>query len=308
MSYHRETRHVFASSESRNKNSYPSGNSYVLHLTTPIKDIEKVELIHASIPNTIYNLKNGSNVIGLSNIYSDNTGDSSDLTFFSIPPGFYSSSGLATEIQNAVNNTCSLSITYLQNEGKYLFSRPTSGNTFSMHVNSNVVADLLGFGASNTNVLINSSSVPYSSSNIVPLYSDNLRYRDRNFVKSDQVVNMHPHEGIFLDIQELRTLFNEDAVSMNDNQETGFYTGKNISRSFGMIPMDVNSGDIKRFKKLSDYDYLIHYPQILNKVDRLTIKWTDKNGDLVNFNGLEDNSFMLRFHTLRRNFAQNKKK
>ena len=308
MSYHREIRHVFASSESRNKNSYPSGNSYVLHLTTPIKDIEKVELIHASIPNTIYNLKNGSNIIGISNIYVGNTVDSSDLTFFSVPPGFYSSYGLATEIQNAINNTCSVSITYLQNEGKYIFSRPTSGNAFSMYVSSNVVADLLGLDASNTNTIVNSSSIPYSASNIVPLYADNIRYRDLNFIKSNQVINMHPHEGIFLDIQELRTIFNEDAVAMNDNQEFGFYTGKNISRSFGMIPMDVNSGEIKRFKKLSDYDYLIHYPQILNKIDRLTVRWTDKNGDLVNFNGLEDNSFMLRFHTLRRNFVQNKKK
>jgi hypothetical protein len=308
MSYHREIRHVFASSENRNKNSYPAGNSYVLHLTTPIKDIEKVELIHASIPNTMYNLKDGSNVIGLSNIYTDNTGGTDDLTFFSIPPGFYSASGLATELQNAVNNTCAVSISYLSNEGKYLFSRPTTGNTFSMYITSNVVADLLGFNAANTNSLIDSVSVPYSSSNVLPLYSDNTRYRDKNFIKSDQVINMHPHEGIFLDIQELRTLFNEDAVSIPDNQELGFYSGKNISRSFGMIPMDVNSGEIKRFKKLSDYDYLIHYPQILNKIDRLTVRWTDKNGDLVNFNGLEDNSFMLRFHTLRRNFVQNKKK
>ena len=53
----REVKNVFVSSENRDTTLYPNGNSYTLHLTTTIKDIQRVELLHASIPNTMYNLK-----------------------------------------------------------------------------------------------------------------------------------------------------------------------------------------------------------------------------------------------------------
>ena len=300
----REVKNVFVSSENRDTTLYPNGNSYTLHLTTPIKDIQKVELLHASIPNTMYNLKDGSNVIGFSNVFTspDIAGatDAPNLTFFSLPQGFYSATGLANEIQSAVSNVTGISASYLSNEGKILFTRPTTGNAFSMFVNSNILGSMLGFKSSNTNVIVNSSSVAVSTGNTYPLYSDHSRYRDKNFVKSDQVVNKHPNEGVFLDIKELRTIYNEDAKSIGPS---GTYSGQNINMSFGMIPMDVNSGDIKRFKKNNDYDFDIDYPQVISSIDRLTINWTDRTGELLNFNGMSDNSFMLRFHTLRRNLC-----
>jgi hypothetical protein len=39
---------LFADSKNRD---YPSGNSYVLHLTRPIKNIERVDLVSARVPN-----------------------------------------------------------------------------------------------------------------------------------------------------------------------------------------------------------------------------------------------------------------
>ena len=76
--------------------------------------------------------------------------------------------------------------------------------------------------------------------------------------------------------------------------------GKNISRTFGLIPMDVNGGEIKRYKKTTDYDFAIDYPYPIQSLSKLTVRWVDKNGDIVNFNGLDDNSFLLRFHTFRK--------
>jgi hypothetical protein len=70
-----------------------------------------------------------------------------------------------------------------------------------------------------------------------------------------------------------------------------------------MIPMDVSSGFIKRFKKSTDYDLSIRYPYPIQKLDRLTVNWIDRNGNLVNFNGADANSFILRFHTLRKNMC-----
>ena len=294
----KEVRNVFVSSESRDINVYPNGNNYVLHLTTPIKDVEKVELLSASIPNSIYNITDGSNIIAFSNT---TTGFEVPelLTYVSIPPGFYSASGLATEIQNAEFAECGITITHLNNEGKFLFTRPTSEEVFSIYVPEKS-REILGFYDNQAIDSSNTSSL-VSSSNNLPLYYQNTRYDGKNFIKSQKVYNLNVNEGIFLDIEELRTIFNEAAMPTNTN--SNFFSSQNIARSFGQIPMDVSRGEVKKFKKSTDFDLAICYPQIINKIDRLTVRWTDIHNRLLNFNGLNDNSFILRFHTLRRNLC-----
>jgi hypothetical protein len=63
--------------------------------------------------------------------------------------------------------------------------------------------------------------------------------------------------------------------------------------------MDVASGQIKRFKQNTDYHMQVNFPAPIPQVERLTVRWTDRYGQLINFNGLEDNSFALKFHTRR---------
>lgn len=274
-----EVKHVFVSSENRDKDLYPYGNNYVLHLTTPIKEIVKAELVHGSVPNTQYNITDGSNIITLSNV------SGTDLTF-SIPPGFYGGTSLATELTNAVSNLTDITVSYLQNEGKFLFTRTT--NVFTLET---TIPDILGAPPGD------SSNVAYTSDTTVPLYSDNTRYRDMEFIKSSRVVNLPPNEGVFLDILELRNNTNEDAKA---STAQNFYSGQNMSRSFGLIPMDVISGNIKRFKKMNDFDMTVEYKYPIQRLDRLTVRFVDRNGQLINFNGAEDNSFVLRLHTLRK--------
>lgn len=282
-----EVKTLFVSSENRDTTLYPDGNSYVLHINTPIKEIRRVELLHASVPNTLYNVTNGSNVFGIQ-ATADNQGDA--YIYFSIPEGFYSGSGLATEITNAVNNLTNVTVNYLSNEGKFLFSRPTaSSGTFSLIINTTEMQDVLGLSSET-----NSSNVAAETSGEITLYSNNTRYDGKEFIKSSTIVNLHPNEGIFLDILELRTPYTEDAKDLDNS-------GQSMRRSFGLIPMDANGGNIKRFKKTTDYDLVIDYTYPIQKLDRLTVNWVDRNGQIVNFNGANDNSFMLRFHTLRRN-------
>ena len=286
-----ETKNVFVSSENRDTALYPNGNSYTLHLTTPIKDISKVELLHASVPNTMYNLTNGSNVVAFSNATSS-IGD--PLTYFSLPVGFYGATVLSETIQNAVSNTSNIVVDYLEAEGKFLFTRNISPDgPFQMAPGTLEMAKLLGFDDTAT---LTSTNVAVETDLNLPLYSDNLLYRGKEFIKSTNVVNLNANEGVFLDIEELRTIFNEDAKSL-----TGI--GQTMARSFGLIPMDVTGGAVKRFKKFSDYDMSIEYTNPIRKLERLTVKWVDKNGQLLNFNGLNDNSFILRFHTLRQNLC-----
>lgn len=283
-----EYKHIFVSSENRDTTLYPSGNAYTLVTTHPIKMIKRVELLHASIPNTLYNLTNGSNVIQLSNIAS---GSSDPVVTFSLPPGFYSGTGLATELTAAITNVTGITVSYLQNEGEFAFTR--TGNTFALTVTSTELSKMLGF--SNATTYTSTTVSPENDLNI-PLYSNHTRYTGKNFIKSASLINFHPNEGIFLDIEELRSTNNEDAVPLVGNT----FSGNNISRTFGFIPMDVNGGDIKRYNKMSDYDFAVDYPHPIPSIYKLTVQWLDKNGTRVNFNGANDHSFVLRFHTFRK--------
>ena len=279
-----EVKNIYVTSTNRELSRFPYGNSYTLYLTTPIKDISDVELLYASVPNTMYNLTDGSNVIG----FTDTSNVTGNVVLTTLPLGFYGSTTLAGTIYNATQYYSNVAISYLAGEGKFLFTRPTS---FTMNVMTSQLAALLGFSYPCSVDAINSAGTPYAN---------NLTYTGKWYIKSDYVIEMNPNEGIFLDIQELRTMYNECAPIGNPLATTNNNTA---NRSFGMIPMDVTSGFIKRFKKSADYDLNINYAYPIQKLDRLTISWTDKNGTLLDFNGANDNTFILRFHTLRKNLC-----
>ena len=285
-----EYKNIFVSSENRDTELYPSGNAYTLVITHPVKFIKRVELLHASVPNTIYNISVGTDVIQASNTITNSGGT---LTTFSIPPGFYSGPGLATELTGVLSGATGITVTWLSNEGKFLFSRSTGTGDFDVKVISQELANALGF---TVNVTETSQNVPTETDLNLSLYSGHTRYSGKEFLKSPTIANLHPNEGIFLDIEEMRTNNNEDAVKWSGNT----YSGQNISRTFGLIPMDVNGGDIKRYKKTTDFDFAIDYPYPIQSLSKLTVQWLDKNGQRVNFNGLNDNSFLLRFHVLKK--------
>ena len=279
-----ESKNIYVTSTNRDTVRFPYGNSYTLYLTTPIKDITNVELLYASVPNTMYNVNNGTDVIGFTDTL--NTVDNVVLT--TIPVGFYGSTTLASAIFNATSYYSGVSVSYLSGEGKFLFTRATS---FTMNVMTQELASLLGFDFPCQINATNSVGTPYEN---------NLTYTGLWYVKSKYVIDMNAYDGVFLDIQELRTNYNECTP-----KGTPFDTTNNntANRSFGMIPMDVSSSLIKRFKKSSEYDLDIRYPYPIQKLDRLTVNWVDKNGQLLSFNGADDNSIILRFHTLRKNLC-----
>jgi hypothetical protein len=99
-------------------------------------------------------------------------------------------------------------------------------------------------------------------------------------VKSVKVVDFSLNEYVFLDIEEFRTPFT------------------NAGNMFAVIPMDVSSTQIKTFKENTDYimsTRLTHQ----QTVSRLTIHWYDKDLKLLNFQGFDNNGFVLRLHTQR---------
>ena len=272
-----ETHYLVVNSNLRDTTLYPSGNSYTMHLTNPIHDITRVELIQASVPNVIQNLPDGTNAISL------------DGSTFSLPNGFYSANGLAAEVQNAIEPVTNVSVTYLSNEGKYLFSRPTTdpNGNFTLTLSS-TLATLMGFTSTSagTSAPVANDTPPTTFA----LYANNDRYQNTTFLKSDQLVNLTADNYIYLDVAELNTSRMQQAQKI----ETNSFSTSASQNNFGPIVLDVSSGAIKHFSETSDYIYAVDYYPPISQLSRVTVRWRKTNGTPINFQGLNENSFMLK--------------
>jgi hypothetical protein len=55
----------------------------------------------------------------------------------------------------------------------------------------------------------------------------------------------------------------------------------------------VSPGKVKTFKERSDFTLIAKMNTPLYNIQKLTVRWVDKNGALINFNGYKNNSFVL---------------
>jgi hypothetical protein len=271
-------------SNNRDTGLYPYGNSYVLNLVTPIKNVSRVELIAAKVPNSIYNLTSDTSTTLLRYQELINTYN------VRLPKGFYTAYTLAADI-NSSNNVPNLTVSYLPSEGKYLFN---GLQTFTLTAATNEMAVNMGLPY---NVPI--TSTLNTTANNWYQYSSNLALSGSYFVKSSNVIDLSVNEFLYLDIEELRTVQTHDArkiVQMNTTGATLNTTEMStVENTFGIITMDVDSGGYKIFKESADYKIKADFPQRIPKISKLTIKWKNSKGETINFNGLENNSLMLRF-------------
>ena len=251
-----ETHYLVVNSNLRDTTLYPSGNSYTMHLTNPIHDVTRVELVQASVPNVIQNLPDGANVISL------------DGSTFSLPNGFYSANGLAAEVQNAIEPVTNVSVTYLSNEGKYLLSRPTTdpNGNFTLTLSS-TLATLMGF--TSTSAGTSASVANDTPPTTFALYANNDRYQNTTFLKSDQLVNLTADNYVFLDVAELNTSRMQQAQKI----ETNSFSTSASQNNFGPIVLDVSSGAIKHFSETSDYIYAMDYYPPISQLSRVTVRW-----------------------------------
>jgi len=258
------TRLIFADSMNRDSNLYPTGSNYVLHLTRPVRNVERVELVSARVPNTMYNLVNGSNVL---------TVNSSNV---SMNPGFYSVYTLAQAISSQTASPIGLD--YIPSEGHFIFS---GSPQFSIKINSQELATMLGLvrGQTLTSVLAGPTDPAYTGKYII---------------RSSTLVDMSTTDMAVLDIEELRTPFNVDTGALQGT--TGTISGSNINRCFAPIILDVGSGCYKSFTEGRDYRVSIDYPEPINSLQRLTVHWIDTQGNPLNFQGLDNNTFILRLY------------
>lgn len=251
-----------ADSTNRDVALYPSGNSYVLYLTKPIRNVERVELVTARVPNTMYNLTVGSNVM---------TVNTSNV---SLNPGFYSAYTLAQDVTAGAGIT----MTYLPEQGQFIFSSPSS---FTLTINTSELAAMMGLPVNQT----------FTSALAGPTYPS---YSGKYIVVSTTMVDFSLNDYIWLDIDELRTPFHVDTGALQGT--SGTISGSNANRAFAPIIMDVSSACIKNFHENKDYVISVNYPEPIRSLQRLTVRWTDKQGNLLNFQGWNTNAFILRLY------------
>ncbi len=257
------SREIYLDSRRR---SEPYGNSYTLFIQNPLKNVTRAELVSATIPNTIYNITHGTNIFSVN-----------DTNVYSVANGFYSSSSLVNSLKNGFAQA-DVNFSFLCEEGKFIFYSP---NTFTVNVFSNEFSIITGF-PSNTTLVSNIAT--FSNG----MYSTSTYY-GMHFVKSSNVANFKTcGEYIYLDIDELRRPHSIDAVNNVYNSQS--------STIFAVVPLDVPSGSIKTFKERTDYSISVEYPKPIDQIDRLTVRWLDYEGNVVNFNGVDENALILRFH------------
>ena len=277
-----ETHYLVVNSNLRDTTLYPSGNSYTMHLTNPIHDITRVELIQASVPNVIQNVVDGSDIIQVSNL------ENNSLHSFSIPNGFYSATGLGAEIQNAINPVTGIDVTYLSNEGKYVFLRSNAYAAFDLKPSA-LLANLMGFNDTSTRTAVEVQDLSNATATF-PLYANNDRYRESLFIKSDQLINLTADNYIYLDINEL----NNGRMHQAQKIEVNSFSTSASQYNFGPIVLDVSSGAIKHFSETNDYVYGVDFYPPISQLSRVTVRWRKTDGSLINFQGLNENSFMLK--------------
>jgi hypothetical protein len=171
-----------------------------------------------------------------------------------------------------------VTLDYLQDQGKYIFS---NASAFSITIQSEEFDKIVGLSNATTHTAVLATSL-------------DPNYAGQYIIRSTTLVDLSLNDYVFLDIDELRTPHNVDARKLDG--ASGTVSGSNANRSFAPILMDVASACIKNFHENKDYRISVEYPEPINVLQRLTVRWFDRDGKLLDFRGWDTNAFVLRIH------------
>jgi hypothetical protein len=258
--------------DSRDRETTATANNYVMYLTEPIKHITDVIIRDIQVPNSIYNVVDGSNTFTI---------DVLGAGTVTLAPGSYSGLDLASHIFNVTTGQAGLdatwSVSYETGSKKFIF---TQTNPFVVTFGSSDLADTMGFD----------NVTAYNSAS----YTEDYYVKDvtlqNAFIPSDRIANLVKDKYFYLSIDELSDPRVQTAKRADSS---GGFSGNNLSRIFGKVPVNSGPGSDIFFDRNGMFKLQRQYLSPLTSLSRLSIKWLDYQGNLINFNGMTNNSFTL---------------
>ena len=268
--------------DSRDRDASQTANNYVMYLTEPVKLISDVIIRDIQVPNSTYNVVDGNNTFDI----IGTAGNAITTINVEIEPGSYSGLDLASHLYNITayksiagtpNLDANWNVVYRTGSKKFIF---TQGSEFQLEFPSGSdLMDTLGF---NPLPLIK-PSIGGSS-----YYVNDITLQDE-VLPSDRIADLVKDKYFYLEIAELT----DPLVQTAKHSGTNGLTGSNLSRIFGKVPVYAGPGNDVFFDRNNTYKLVRSYQSPLTSLARLSIKWTDYQGNLINFNGLSENSFTL---------------
>ena len=257
--------------DSRDRDPNESANNYVMYMTEPVRQIKEVIIRDIQVPNSTYNVVEGKNTFNTSAVPG----------LVTISPGSYSGLDLATHIFNITTSTAidpTWNVVYDTGSKKFIF---TQSAAFDILFHFIELADTMGF---NTMGPFNSPTP-----NPLPTYYSNDITLQAEVVASERIANLVKDKYFYLEIAEL----SDPRVQTAKRSDATGFVGNNLSRIFGKVPVYAGPGNDVFFDRNSTFKLVRSYVSPLTSLGRLSIKWVDYAGTLIEFNGLDENSFTL---------------
>ena len=255
--------YISIDSRDRNTDIYPTTQDYVIVLDKEYKDIISVELISAVVSKTQYNINSSNNIID----FLEETGDITMQA--TISTGNYTISELLTEIISELNNISSI-------QGNTLtYTLTVNSKTNKIDITANDNFSLLFNGG--TEIHNSGTRSIYPTNSIAPVIGfDRKDYIGTNTYSSPFMYNLDGEPYVFLYIKELENI--EGSLNENGNSFTKLIldTEQNKSMYYG------NNKDFISKKTFSPH---------FGSLNQLIIKFYNYNGDLYDFNGINNSLY-----------------
>jgi hypothetical protein len=252
--------------DSRNRDSalFPFSNTYTVFLNTPITNVTRVDLVSAIVTNP-FSTGNAFIWLDITELRTPSTYDARKLTLTNVGP-------LASPIVPIV--TISAVVTSTSIAANQVFTNIASTATGN------------GTGARFT-VVRNGAGVP-----TVTLVVAGRGYSVGNTITlaGATVGGTTPTDNITFTVATIGT----NQIQRNQTSSLTPAT------SFAVVPLDVPQNFQRTFKEATDYTWSVTYPSRLDSIERLTVRWLDTTGAVVNFGNAatyDPNMFVLRVYT-----------
>jgi hypothetical protein len=259
--------YIHVDSRNRDTTLFPFSNTYTVFLNKPITNVTRVDLVSAIVTNP--STANAYIWLDITELRTPSTYDARKLTLTNVGP-------LASPTLPILTISALVTSTTIIGQANQVYRNIASTATGN------------GTGARFT-VTRNGSGVP-----TVALAAAGSGYSVGVTITlaGATVGGTTPTDNITFTV-----------ASVGSNQIQSNQTSSlTPATSFAVIPMDVAQNFQRTFKETTDYAWSVTYPSRLDSIERLTVRWLDYTGSVVQFGGpgtitFDPNMFVLRVYT-----------